>query len=390
MLQQLATSPRWEIESRHKAPASCLAVEQQEERYLLSGSMDCSVSLFDLQDTTRSAESPPGRLSPILHTRRAGGMHTKKVSSVEWYPVDTGAFITSSLDGTVKLWDTNTFTCVSTVQCGEIAYVSRATLANGSLTIAVGTESKAVMLCDPRMAVAAHELCGHHASILSLHWFPSSGHQVVSGSMDRGVRVWDIRKAGGGACLLALDMHRERAVAAPFSSSCAHNGPVSSVAVTPDGLHIVSSSGADRIRMWDSQTGRQDPRHFTQCRNESSHSTVPLPIAACGVLFYPNYPTPEIVAYDLTSTRAAEPVAVLRGHMDSVTSCALRETALQLISASNDGMLLLWDLPGATGGGGNGELPAAAWEDEAAGDALRAGAVANPRPRRRRRHNEHS
>jgi DNA excision repair protein ERCC-8 len=32
------------------------------------------------------------------------------VSSVAWYPFDTGMFISSSFDNTVNVWDTNTMT----------------------------------------------------------------------------------------------------------------------------------------------------------------------------------------------------------------------------------------------------------------------------------------
>lgn len=33
--------------------------------------------------------------------------HKYSVTSVTWYPFDTGMFVTSSYDTTIKVWDTN-------------------------------------------------------------------------------------------------------------------------------------------------------------------------------------------------------------------------------------------------------------------------------------------
>lgn len=37
------------------------------------------------------------------------------ISMVDWYPVDAGLCISSSLDEHVKVWDSETFSCVSTL-----------------------------------------------------------------------------------------------------------------------------------------------------------------------------------------------------------------------------------------------------------------------------------
>jgi WD40 repeat protein len=38
----------------------------------------------------------------------AGAANGSVVSSVQWYPIDTGLFITGSFDKNINLWDTNT------------------------------------------------------------------------------------------------------------------------------------------------------------------------------------------------------------------------------------------------------------------------------------------
>jgi DNA excision repair protein ERCC-8 len=47
------------------------------------------------------------------------------VSCVQWYPYDTGLFISGSMDGQVTVWDTNTFTVAHTFKLNGIAHAAR-------------------------------------------------------------------------------------------------------------------------------------------------------------------------------------------------------------------------------------------------------------------------
>ena len=63
------------------------------------------------------------------------------------------------------------------------------------------------------------------------------GIYIVSGSNDKSVRVWD---ASTGAALQQLN---------------GHTGPVNSVGFSHDGIHIVSGSSDKSVRMWDASMG---------------------------------------------------------------------------------------------------------------------------------------
>lgn len=81
-----------------------------EQRYLLAGASDASVAVYDTQQQAQQqADSEDGggvggsgsgsgagtELSAVLQiTRQAPGAHRFSVSSVLWYPVDTGLFVT--------------------------------------------------------------------------------------------------------------------------------------------------------------------------------------------------------------------------------------------------------------------------------------------------------
>ena len=64
------------------------------------------------------------------------------------------------------------------------------------------------------------------------------GRHIVSGSYDKIVQVWDAQTG--------------QQVGNPLQG---HTSSVSSVAFSPDGRHIVSGSWDNTIRVWDAQTG---------------------------------------------------------------------------------------------------------------------------------------
>ena len=67
--------------------------------------------------------------------------------------------------------------------------------------------------------------------------FSPDGSQVVSGSYDTTVRLWD---AATGALLQTLE---------------GHSGLITSVAFSPDGKQVVSGSVDATVRLWDAATG---------------------------------------------------------------------------------------------------------------------------------------
>ncbi|KAJ0401958.1 hypothetical protein P43SY_002005 [Pythium insidiosum] len=215
-----------------------MELDPVEERYLLVGTAQSMLALYDLKaldDKDDAAELLAGkpsaaaaiahfdtanRLPPCslinthlvrrdahAHASRSASSAPRGISSVDWYPVDGGLVVTSGFDGLVKVWDADVFR----VEC-EFAFpgtkVFGAKFSPVSTThalIAAVTASHEVRLCDMATESAVHSLLGHRDEVWSLAWSRASEFQLCTGSRNGEIRVWDIRRSGATACLLALN-----------------------------------------------------------------------------------------------------------------------------------------------------------------------------------------
>ncbi len=100
-----------QINSIHKGGVTWLDLERADNRYLLAGSADCSVAVYDVAQPTGSSgqqNSGSGDYGSVLKITSANSdCHQYSVSSVAWYPIDTGLFVTGSFDHQVKVRSLN-------------------------------------------------------------------------------------------------------------------------------------------------------------------------------------------------------------------------------------------------------------------------------------------
>ncbi|EMD36360.1 hypothetical protein CERSUDRAFT_155994 [Gelatoporia subvermispora B] len=273
---------------------------------IVSGSADKTVRLWDAA-TGRPAMQPFEG-------------HGDYVWSVGFSP-DGSTVISGSGDNTIRLWSAD---IMDANQSPHVA-LSHAALPDGTLSqgsqvqVLVDNEDSAPGTnMKPRSAPPeSHQ---GHRSIVRCVAFTPDGTQIVSGSEDKTVSLWNAQT--GAPVLDPLQGHSEL---------------VTCLAVSPDGSCIASGSADKTIHLWNARTGRQVPDPL---RGHGSW-VQSLVFSPDGTRVISGSSDDTIRIWD---TRTGRPVMdPLAGHSDTVWSVAISPDGTQIVAGSADATLRLWN-----------------------------------------------
>lgn len=137
---------------------------------------------------------------PYLRDLRHTNGHTTTITSASWHPYDRPTFLTSSVDGTIRIWD-----CEKKEKQKEVIVVKTkerhssttcASYSHDAKVIAGASSDGGIRIYGSKgpFIVPSKHVQAHSpgSSITSLK-FSRNGHDLLSRSMDGTIKLWDIR-----------------------------------------------------------------------------------------------------------------------------------------------------------------------------------------------------
>ncbi|KAK9277804.1 hypothetical protein L1049_027360 [Liquidambar formosana] len=235
-----------------------LVGDREDAGFFISGSTDCSVKIWDPSlrgselratlkahtRTVRAISSDRGKVvsgsddqSVIVWDKQTSQLleelkgHDAQVSCVRMLSGER--VLTAAHDGTVKMWDVRTDTCVATVgRCSSAVLCMEYDDSTGILA-AAGRDAVA-NIWDIRAGRQMHKLLGHTKWIRSIRMVEDT---LITGSDDWTARMWSVSR---GTCDAVL--------------AC-HAGPILCVEYSMLDKGIITGSTDGLLRFWENEEG---------------------------------------------------------------------------------------------------------------------------------------
>ncbi|KAM0749288.1 WD40 repeat-like protein [Meredithblackwellia eburnea MCA 4105] len=222
-----------------------LAWSEVHENQLVTASGDGSVKLWDIMLND----------FPI----RKWHEHAREVFSIDWSNVQKELFCTGSWDCSVKIWTPDRTTSIGTIPAHTACVYSALFSPSQPATIATCSSDGFLKVWDTRTAIRpagpgqlaqpSIALAAHSTEVLSLDWNKYQPHLIATGSVDRTIRVHDLRMCTSSpqGASPAPTMQPNATVA----SLLGHEYAVRKVAWSPHSADIIASASYDMTaRVW--------------------------------------------------------------------------------------------------------------------------------------------
>lgn len=215
-------------------------------QYLASGSVDHQVRVWQVNNLDQT---------PLQLHHLTG--HTKEVWSVAFSPTDS-ILASSSGDCTIKLWDVSTGKLLRTLQ-GHTDWVRSVRFNSDGTVLASGSGDCTIKLWDVQTAQVLRTLQGYTSWIWSTVW-NQAGTLLASCSSDSTVRLWRVTPPDPQSSQPSLQETERNKRSAELGQLWkmlkGHTSWAVTTAFSPDGKQLVSGSGDNTIKVWNVQTGQ--------------------------------------------------------------------------------------------------------------------------------------
>ncbi|KAJ7507698.1 WD-repeat-containing protein [Mycena galericulata] len=144
-----------------------------------------ALEVYNVPPPTKSKEEPPEatRLYSVDLPGHRTDVRTLCLSSDD-------RVLASASNGSLKLWNMKTTSCIRTMQCG---YAICSTFLPGDRQIAVGTKTGEILIYDLASSSLIETIQAHTGTVWSLH-VRHDEQALVSGSADKDVKFWEFER----------------------------------------------------------------------------------------------------------------------------------------------------------------------------------------------------
>jgi WD40 repeat protein/serine/threonine protein kinase len=299
----------------HTSSIVCVAFSP-DGRWIVTGSYDQTAKLW---------EAASGR---ELLTLKA---HNACISSVAFSP-DGQRIVTGSRDQTVRVWEAASGRELFTLN-GHTSWVRSAAFSPDSQHIVSGSGDRTAKVWEVASGREMLTLKGHSDSILAVAFSPD-GHQIATGSKDGTVKVWEASEFKEPLTLKG------------------HSDEIWSVAISADGRRIVTGSEDGTAKVWEAASRRELltlKGHGVQV--DSAAATVSnakgRSARVFSVAFSPDGQRIVTTSSDNTAklwdAASGRELLTLKGHNDWIMSAAFSPDGRRIVTGSVDYSAKLWD-----------------------------------------------
>lgn len=167
------------------------------EGYLLSGSQDQKICLWDVSATPQDK---------VLNAMFVYEGHESVIADVSWHIKNENLFGSAGEDGRLVIWDirTNQMQHQVKVHEREVNYLSFNSF--NEWVLATASSDSTVALFDLRKLNAPlHVLSSHEGEVFQVEWDPNHETVLASSGEDRRLMVWDLNRVGEEQLEIELD-----------------------------------------------------------------------------------------------------------------------------------------------------------------------------------------
>lgn len=320
----------WDI-SKDDDMVSIKPVEDKEAKMLLQGlNNSASTNVLVFIDNHRFISGDSERILRMwdISPRQLVGVgHGGFVASVAYSP-DGELIASGSYDYTLRLWDASTGNPIGDqLKKHTRGGLSGVAFSSKGKWIVSSSYDKKLGLWerDPNnpksIPVFKKFLTGHKAGVSSVAFNPIDENQIVSGSDDTTVRLWNVAEGKSEEIVKHADV-------------------VTSVAFSHDGKIIVSGSNDKDFKLWSAKTTEV----VTQKKEAHTYAVTSVAFNRDGTKIVTGSKDQTLRVWDVNKDgKEVKLLKTLSGHGDWVSSVAFSKKEDLIVSGSRDRTARLWD-----------------------------------------------